>query len=118
MGFPVVMGAQCMCTMGFAPAPLVILPDKMIINENKPMANIFDHQPMVNIFPFGTCKLLLTPTGQQLPCNPVTSTPWTPGNPQVLVKGKPALNNSSKLMCSIGGMISILNPGTAKTTMR
>lgn len=117
MGFPVVMGAQCMCTMGLNPTPLMVLPDKMILTENKPMANIFDNKPMVNIIPFGTCKLLQSPGGP-LPCVPATVAPWAPGNPQVLVKGKPALNNSSKLMCSIGGLISILNPGTAKTTMR
>lgn len=118
MGFPVVMGAQCMCTMGLNPTSLMVLPDKMILTENKPMANIFDNKPMVNIIPFGTCKLLLTPTGQQLPCVPATVTPWTPGNPQLLVKGKPALTNSSKLMCSIGGLISISNAGTTKTTTR
>ena len=34
---------------------------------------------------------------------------WVPGSPTVLIGGKPALNNSSKLMCAYG-TISIVNP--------
>jgi hypothetical protein len=34
-----------------------------------------------------------------------------PGSPTVLVANKPALNDSSTLMCNWGGVIQILNPG-------
>ena len=37
----------------------------------------------------------------------------TPEN-KVLIANKPALNNSSKLMCNWGGVISINNPGQMK----
>ena len=46
---------------------------------------------------------VLTP----MPCVPVTVAPWVPGAPTVLVCGKPLLNNSSKLMCSYGGVIQV-----------
>ncbi len=126
MGFAVTATAQCVCSMGVAPSPLMVLPDKMVLAENKPMATIMDNKPMVNIMPFGMCRSpanpqvaaataaalgVLTP----MPCVPVTPAPWAPGSPTVLIKNQPALNNSSKLMCNWGGVISIINPGTIKT---
>jgi hypothetical protein len=104
----------------------MVLPDKMVLGENKPAATIMDNKPMVNIMPFGMCRSpanpqvaaataaalgVLTP----MPCVPVISAPWTPGSPTVLIKNQQALNNSSKLMCNWGGVISVLNPGTTKT---
>ncbi len=50
---------------------------------------------------------VLTP----MPCIPVTPAPWTPGIPAVLIGGQPALDNSSKLTCVYGGVISIQIPG-------
>jgi hypothetical protein len=50
---------------------------------------------------------VLTP----MPCVPMTVAPWAPGAPTVLVAGMPALNDSSKLVCIWGGMISFSNPG-------
>jgi len=47
-----------------------------------------------------------------MPCIPVLPAPWVPGSPTVLIGGKPALNNSCKLNCAYGGIISINNPGT------
>lgn len=40
-------------------------------------------------------------------CMPVIPAPWVPGCPTVLVCGKPMLDNSSKLMCAYGGVISV-----------
>jgi hypothetical protein len=45
----------------------------------------------------------------------MTSAPWAPGCPTVLVANKPALNNSSKLICSFGGVIQILFGGQVQT---
>ena len=45
---------------------------------------------------------VLTP----MPCIPATVS-WAPGCPTVLVCGKPLLNNTSKLMCSYGGVIQV-----------
>ena len=50
---------------------------------------------------------VLTP----MPCTPVPAGPWAPGVPQVLVGGKPAVNNQCKLTCSYGGTIQFTNSG-------
>lgn len=113
-----VMAATCQCTMGAAPTPLMILPDKMVIIEGKPAANIMDNKPMANVMPFGTCSAVPpTPAGPAL-CVPTPTGPWLPGSPTVCIKNKPALSNSSKLMCGRGGIISIINPGANKVMVR
>ena len=50
---------------------------------------------------------VLTP----MPCIPVTSAPWAPGVPTVFIAGSPALDDSSQLMCTWGGVIAIVIPG-------
>lgn len=116
------------CSFGMAPSSFMVLPDKMILVENKPIANIMDNKPMVNILPFGMCQCpanpqvaaataaamgVLTP----MPCIPVTTAPWTPGSLKTIVKGKPGLTDNSKLMCNWGGIIQFTNPGVVKTQM-
>jgi hypothetical protein len=46
-----------------------------------------------------------------MPCVPITVAPWVTGAPTVLLGNMPTLNNSSKLMCVWGGVISIILPG-------
>ena len=88
-----------------------------------PIATIMDNVPMKNILPFGMCSSMANPTVASataaamgvltpMPCIPVTTAPWAPGSPTVLIANKPALNQSSKLMCTWGGVIQITNPGT------
>jgi len=103
----VTMGAQLQCTQGAAPSVLAV-PAAMVTGEVKPAANIMDSIPATNILPFGACTIL------QGPCVPATAGPWAPGSPTVMVRGQPALNNSSTCTCTIGGVISIANPGTTK----
>jgi hypothetical protein len=85
-------------------------------------ANIMDNIPCMNIMPFAMCSSPANPTVAAataaalgvltpMPCVPVTAAPWTPGSPTVLIGGMPALNDSSKLMCSFGGVISVNVPG-------
>lgn len=116
------MGAMMQCTFGVAPSSLIVLPDKMLMTSNVPAANIMDNKPIVNIPPFGMCSSLANPTVAAatsaalgvltpMPCVPVTSAPWAPGSPTVMIKNMPALNESSKLMCNWGGVISINMPG-------
>lgn len=115
------MGAMMTCSMGMTPSSLVPTP-KTVMTSNMVAANIMDHIPMVNVMSFGACKSpanpavaaataaamgVLTP----MPCIPVTPAPWVPGSPTVLVCGMPALNNTSKLMCIWGGVISFTSPG-------
>tara|TARA_B110000208_G_scaffold112033_1_gene138096 strand:- start:149 stop:538 length:390 start_codon:yes stop_codon:yes gene_type:complete len=125
MGQQVCMGAMMQCSMGLAPSSLMVVPTNKVMTSNKPAATIMDHKPMVNVLPFGMCKSpanpmvaaataaalgVLTP----MPCIPATAAPWVPGSPTVLIGNMPALNDSSKLMCSYGGVISINSPGQVK----
>src|SRR5581483_10511851 len=124
MGMCTCMTAQIQCSFGAAPGVLTVVPQgPPVMGNNLPVATIMDNVPMMNIAPFGMCNSpsnpvvaaataaalgVLTP----MPCIPATTAPWVPGSPTVLVSNKPALNNSSKLMCMWGGVIQILNPGS------
>ena len=122
MSVHVCNGATLMCSFGVAPSVLTVLPVNRTITSNMPAANIVDHVPMVNIMPFGMC---ITPTNPAvaaataaamgvltpMPCVPVTPAPWVPGSPIVLLGNMPALNNTSTLMCTWGGVITVTVPG-------
>jgi len=116
------MSAQLKCAFGLTPSALMVLPVNRVLTENKPAANIMDHIPLVNILPFGACTCPANPAVASataaamgvltpMPCVPVTTTPWTPGSPTVLIANIPALNNTSTCMCTWGGVITIINPG-------
>lgn len=124
MPLQVVNTAQLKCSMGMAPSMLVVLPVHMTMSGNQPAANIMDHQPMVNILPFGMCKSLANPTVAAataaamgtltpMPCIPNTPAPWVPGSATVLLDNAPALNNNCKLMCMWAGVIEITSAGQA-----
>lgn len=115
-------GAMLKCSFGVAPSVLTVLPINRTMTSNMPAANIMDHVPMVNIMPFGMCMAptnpavaaataaamgVLTP----MPCVPVTPAPWVIGSPTVLLGNMPALNNTSTLMCTWAGVITVLQPG-------
>lgn len=115
-------GATLMCSFGLAPSMLTVLPVNRTMTSNMPAANIMDHIPMVNILPFGMCISPANPTVAAataaamgvltpMPCIPVTPAPWVVGAPTVLLGNMPALNNTSTLMCTWGGVISITVPG-------
>lgn len=121
MGFCVCGGAALTCPFGAAPSTLVVTPAKQVVTA-MPIAAIDDNKPMVNILPFGMCSSMANPqvaaaTAAALgvltpmPCIPVIPAPWAPGSPAVLVGGVPALNQTSKAMCSWGGVIQVVNPG-------
>ena len=118
MGQQVCNGALLMCSFGTAPSTLVVTPENMVNASAMPAATIMDNIPMKNILPFLMCTTLSNPQVAAattaalgvltpMPCVPVTSTPWAPGSPTVFIRGKPALNNSCKLMCNWGGVISV-----------
>ena len=121
MGLQVCMGASLMCSFGAAPSSLVVLPAGRVLTQT-PAATIMDHVPMVNVLPFGMCSSLANPTVAAataaalgaltpMPCVPMTTAPWIVGAPTLLIGDKPALNNSSTLMCNWGGVIQITMPG-------
>ena len=118
----VCMGATLKCSFGMAPSSLVVLPLNRVMTSNKPAANILDHIPMTNIMPFGACQSLANPqvaaaTSAAMgvltpqPCIPVTTSPWAPGAATVMIANQPALDTPSKLVCSLGGQISIQQAG-------
>ena len=120
MGFCVCGGATLSCSFGMTPSVLNVLPTARVI-QTMPVATIMDNIPMVNVMPFGMCSSLANPTVAAataaamgvltpMPCIPVFPGPWVPGSPTVLVGGKPALNNSCKLMCAYAGIVQISNP--------
>ena len=126
MSMQVVNGAQLQCSFGAAPSNLVVLPLNREEVVNQFAANIMDHVPLVNIMPFGVCASLANPTTASAtsaamgvltptPCIPVVPAPWAPGSPAVLIANQPALNNTSKCMCTYAGVISIVMPGQMTT---
>jgi hypothetical protein len=118
----VVNGAMLQCTFGLAPGNLVVLPMNRVMASNMPAANIQDFKPMLNVMPFGMCQSIANPTVSAataaaqgvltpMPCIPLTTAPWMPGSPTVMIANQPALNSTCKLLCQWAGQISITNPG-------
>ncbi|MEN6325582.1 MAG: DUF4280 domain-containing protein [Syntrophomonas sp.] len=114
-------GAMLQCTFGTTPSPLVVLPINRVIST-MPVANIMDNKPGANILPFGMCNspsnpAVIAATSAAMgvftpaPCLPVTTAPWVPGSPTVIVGNMPALSNTCKLMCTWGGMVQVNTPG-------
>lgn len=126
MAKQVVNGATLQCSFGTTPSNLVVLPTEHFVVDNMPAATIMDHQPMINIMPFGMCQSMANPAVASAtaaafgvltpqPCVPVTMTPWAPGLPTDIIGNKLALTSTCRCMCNWGGIISITNPGS--TTM-
>lgn len=114
MGMLVVNTALTTCSFGVAPVPLMATNALTVLGLNQPAATIMD-LPKV---PYGVCSSLANPSVASataaawgvltpMPCTPAVAAPWVPGCPTVLVGGMPALNDSSKAICSFGGVISI-----------
>jgi len=119
--------ATLTCSFGMAPSTLNVLPTNLVTVEGKPAATIQDTITGANIPPFGMCTTpsnpavaaatsaamgVLTPA----PCVPLVSGPWAPGAALTQIGGVPALTAGSTCMCAWGGVITIANPGSVKTT--
>ena len=105
MPMHVVNGAKLKCSSGSMPSNLVVPPKHREQIENQFAANIMDHVPAVNICPFGVCAVT------EVACVPATPSPWTPGSPTVTLDGQLALNDTSTLVCTVGGTITIESAG-------
>lgn len=127
MGLLVCGGAILKCSFGTAPMPMTVLPKSRVSNV-MPAANIMDNVPFVNILPFVMCSSMANPAVAAataaalgaltpMPCTPMTSAPWTPGSPTVLIGGQPALNNTSQLLCAFGGCIQVKTAGQFQITV-
>ena len=128
MPLPLVAGAQTMCSFGLAPSTLMVTPEKRILVENRPVANITDIKPFVNILPFGLCTSLANPItaaqtaaalGVLTPgvCTPVIVAPWLPGAPTALSGPAPTAHQGCQCMCAYGGVVTVVNPGATRTVV-
>ena len=110
------------CIFGEINIPLVVLPTRTVFLNAKPMGNILDKQPFVNILSFGRCKSLAFPataaataaamgTLTPMPCVPLTVAPWMNGDMTVLVQNAPALMKTSTCQCQWGGVITLKSDG-------
>ena len=121
MAYQVITSAILKCTFGAAPSTFIATP-KMIQSNFLDAGNIMDHKPIMNIPPFGMCSCpsnpvvaaattaaagVLTP----MPCIPNTPAPWVTGATDVLLNFFPALNDTAKLTCVWGGMITVSYAG-------
>jgi hypothetical protein len=122
----VTAGAVLQCSFGVAPTALVVLPANKTM-AGAPAANIADSIPMTNIPTFGMCMSIANPVVASataaalgvltpMPCVPVTA-PWAPGSATCMIGGMPALNSTSKCMCTWGGVIQIGFPGQVLTNV-
>jgi len=120
MALLVTMGATLQCSFGVAPSVLSITPENRVTDHGTPVATIMDFVPGKNILPFGMCNAPTNPafiaaTAAKLgvptpvPCTPVTTMPWAPGSPTVMVGNKPALTNMSTTMCTWAGVITVVS---------
>jgi len=112
MPLHVVNCAVLKCTSGSVTSLLGVLPVHREQIEYQNAANISDHVPIVNIRPFGVCANL---SGG--PCVPATPNPWAPGAPTVTLDYQLALDSTSKLVCTVGGVITIVDPGEHTDTI-
>ena len=123
VGQAVASGAMLACSFGTSPSTLTVAPTARVSADGAPAAAIMDHQPNVNIAPFGMCSSMSNPQVASAtaaaqgvlapqPCLPVTATPWTLGSPTVSIGGQPALSSASSCNCMWAGVITISNPGT------
>src|SRR5438552_18383899 len=126
MSIQVCMGAMMQCSFGVVPSSLVVLPANQVMAGGPLAATIMDNAPIVNIPPFGMCNSPSNPTVAAataaalgvltpMPCVPVTSAPWVPGSPTVLIGGQPGLSNASQCLCAYGGVVTVMLPGQFQT---
>jgi hypothetical protein len=118
----VIDGAVTACSFGTAPSRLRVLPHRRATHTQKPLATILDHQPLVNVLPFGACTSPANPqvaaataaAGGVLtpqPCLPATTSPWSPGSAGRAVVRETALRDRCTCRCLWGGAVSILAAG-------
>lgn len=111
MAMQVCAGATLQCSFCTAPSKLVVTPENKVLTTTT-AANTMDHKPVKNIPTFGMCT---TQSNQAAATTAALGVyiprPRVPVAPTVMIANLPALNNSSKPLCSYGGVISITEPG-------
>jgi hypothetical protein len=98
--------------MGATPSQLQVTSNTVVSIQGNMAATAADKAPMVNIMPFGVCRMKPSITGY-LPCVPAPGL-WTGDVASVQIPGGNPLVDTSKIQCSCGGMISFQNSGQMK----
>jgi len=123
MSYYVCSGAKLKYSMGSEQSELeVVHLTERVLLCGKPMANIMDSKPLVNIKPFGKCSSLANPVVaaatsanygrlQKMPCIPNTPFPWLNGKMNLIIKGSQALLSTSKCSCVWAAAIEVADPG-------
>jgi hypothetical protein len=97
------------CDKGSIPTPLSVTSQNFCYLANKLIATENDNQPIVNIKPFGVCRLKPSAVGY-LPCVP-SPTAWQKTSDKDEISGKKILTENSTCPCSTGGTIKIQDKG-------
>lgn len=119
--------AVCKCSFGLKPYSFTALP-KPAFEDGKIMGNIMDIlfiDPTLKMpirSPFGKCISPCNPKflAQKKPvdCEAVFTYPWIPGSPFAQIDGKPALTQTSILICqSYRGVVQFITPGDTKVNL-
>lgn len=117
-------GAVLKCSFGATPSSMIVTPIHRTNTSNQPAANIMDGVPLTNIQPFGLCSAPTNPAViaattaasgvfTPAPCVPATVPPWIVGAPTILLDGMPALDDTSTLLCTWLGVVSVSFAGEA-----
>ncbi|MBB4100066.1 DUF4280 domain-containing protein [Sphingomonas kyeonggiensis] len=123
------LGSVLSCSFGTVPMPMIVPPEVPVLADGLPAATIRDFVPFENIPAFGLCRSLANPEVAAataaaqgvltpMPCVPVTTSPWFPGAPEVLLDGVPALCMGSMCLCAWLGEIRIDEPGQESVIAR
>jgi hypothetical protein len=117
MPHTVVMGATLQCTCGSAPSQLAVTSQYQAKVGDQLAATVKDHNPIVNIPPFGICSALTAAAaGVPAACMPAPAAPWVSGSTtNVKIGQQLALLSTDILMCTVPGIITVIDPGQ-KTT--
>lgn len=104
--------AQLSCNQGMTPSNLCVTSQDFSTADGKIIATEQDKQAMVNIKPFGQCKLKPT-SGGYLPCIPAPIM-WQKTAEKDSINNYKILTEESFCMCGTGGKIEVTDRGHAE----
>lgn len=106
----VVHGAGLTCTVGSIPSAtgFVVTNGARKCNCGGSLVGVSTDAAVANVGTFGVCSVLSGP------CAPTVVGPWLSTATKVMCENLPVIKNGSTLVCPVGGVISVTNPGQAK----
>lgn len=120
----VVRGATMVCSCGSHGRKINLPVCHGSYINNKPMMNKNDWKPLVNIPEFGVCSSPTNPNTAKVtlvgedgnpvagaPCTPAILSCWQNAKEDTIIDGAAALTTDSKLICSLGGIITFKTDG-------